>query len=90
MSIKQRILAALIAIDELGNVILGPVPGIPASGNPHYTISQRLAEMRADHRRVGCIGCAVLTWAQNKIFRIPGDHCTEAMTDFPPDLPSEG
>lgn len=90
MSLQTRVLAVLIAVDELGNAILGPSPGTPAAGNAHYTISQRLAEMRLEHRRVGCIGCAALTWIQNKIFRIPGDHCTEAMRGFPLDLPSEG
>ena len=90
MSAKTRILAVLIAIDELGNAILGPVPGDPAAGNPHYTISQSLAEMRSEGRRIGCVGCAILTWIQNKIFNISGDHCTNAMAGFPTDLPTDG
>lgn len=86
----SRALAILIAIDELGNAILGPAKGTPAAGNPHFTISQRLAEMRQDGRRVGCWGCTVLTWVQNKVFGISGDHCTEAMKGFPESLPSDG
>lgn len=92
MSFKTRVLAVLIALDELGNAVLGPVKGTPAAGNPHFTISQRLAEMRDEKRRVGCIGCRLLTWFF-KPFN-PGienyDHCTEAMLNFPLDLPSEG
>jgi hypothetical protein len=92
MSAKTRIIAILIAIDELGNAILGPVKGIPAAGNAHFTISQRLAEMRQQHRRVGCIGCAILTfifrWFNQNIKNY--DHCHEAMKDFPESLPTEG
>lgn len=88
--IKVRIIAILLALDELGNVILGPSKGTPCAGNPHYTISQRLAEMRTEGRRVGCVGCAILTWIQNKVFGDPGDHCTNAMAGFPDDLPTEG
>ncbi len=90
MSATSRLLAVLIAIDELGNAILGPSPYAPCAGNAHYTVSQRLSEMRSQGRRVGCIGCAILTWIQNKIFGISGDHCTNAMEDFPTDLPSDG
>lgn len=90
MSIKSRFVAILLVFDELGNAILGPAEGAPCAGNPHYTISQRLAELRKSGRRAGCIGCAVLNFFQNKIFRIPGDHCTGAMEGWPDDLPSEG
>jgi hypothetical protein len=90
IALKVRFLAILIAIDELGNAILGPVPDTPAAGNPHFTISQRLAEMRTEGRRVGCIGCAILTWIQNAVFGITGDHCTNAMAGFPQDLPTDG
>lgn len=89
-AVKARIVAILIAVDELGNAILGPSPGTPCAGNPHYTISQRLSEMRNENRRVGCIGCKILTWIQNRFFDISGDHCTIAMQGFPDDLPTEG
>ena len=90
--IRTRILAVLIAIDELLNAILGPVPGVPLAGNPHATVSQRLAEMRAEGRRVGCVGCRLLTL----VFRpfnpgVPNyDHCQQAMAGFPDSLPSDG
>lgn len=90
MSAKSRIVAVLIAIDELGNAILGPSPYAPCAGNAHYTISQRLAEMRNGGRRIGCIGCRILTFLQNKIFGIAGDHCTNALAGFPEELPSDG
>ena len=90
--LRSRVLAILIALDELTNAVLGPVKGTPAAGNPHYTVSQRLAEMRAEGRRVGCIGCRMLTL----VFRpfnpgIPNyDHCQQAMAGFPDSLPSDG
>lgn len=89
-ALKHRLIAVLLCLDELLNVLLGPSPGTAAAGNPHYTVSQRLAEMRDEKRRIGCVGCALLTWIQNKIFRITGDHCTAAMLGFPQDLPTEG
>lgn len=58
----------------------------PAAGNAHYTVSQTLAELRSNGSRTGCIGCKILTWVQNKIFRIPGDHCTQAMDGMPLDI----
>ena len=86
---EKRILDFLIAEDEALNALLGP-GSVPAAGNPHFTISQRLAEMREDGSKVGIEGCEILTWAQNNIFHVPGDHCTIAMNGFPPDLPTEG
>lgn len=90
MSLKSRFVAVLIAVDELGNAILGPSPYAPCAGNAHYTVSQRLAEMRDKGRRLGCIGCKILTWIQNRFFDISGDHCTNAMKDFPQNLPTDG
>lgn len=86
---EKRLLDFLIAEDEAANALIGP-GSVPAAGNPHFTISQRLAEMRTNGSPVGCEGCAVLTWAQNNIFHVSGDHCTIAMNGFPPDLPTEG
>ena len=88
--IKQRLYGEAIVLDEAGNVLLGTDPTIPAAGNPHYTISQRLAEMRERGSKVGCIGCKILTWIQNKIFRISGDHCTAALSGVQEDMPTGG
>ena len=79
----------LLWIDEGANVFLVALLGLffnipaPAEGNAHYTVSQVLSEMRKNGSKVGCIGCAILTWIQNKIFRISGDHCTQAMDGVP-------
>jgi hypothetical protein len=92
MSLKTRVLAILIAIDELGNAILGPTKGVPAAGNSHYTVSQRLAEMRQRGSRVGCIGCAILTWVFKPFNRgiKDYDHCRESLAGFPESLPTDG
>lgn len=81
-NIKKYILGILIAEDETGNALIG--------SNPHYTISQHLAMTRQRGSKIGCYGCKILTWLQNKIFRIPGDHCTNAIAGFPEDLPTDG
>ena len=77
--LKNFIHGTLITLDEEGNVILGTDSSIPQAGDPHCTISQRLAKMRQGGSTTGCVGCDILTWIQNKIFRIPGDHCTQAL-----------
>ena len=76
-------------LDEAINVA---VPGSkePDDQNPHNTISQRLAQMRANGSKSATIACAVLTWIANKIFRVKGDHCTNAVAGFPDDLPTNG
>lgn len=89
-NIKKRLLGIAIAEDEALNAAIGPDPNCPAAGNPHYTVSQRLAEMRERGSRIGCVGCKILTWIQDHIFDISGDHCKGAMQDFPQDLPSSG
>lgn len=86
---EKRILDFLIAEDEAVNALIGPGE-VPAAGNPHFTVSQRLAEMRTKGSEVGIEGCKILTYIQNNVFRVSGDHCTIAMNGFPPDLPTEG
>lgn len=88
--LKQVFLGEAIVLDEAGNVLLPPEKGIPDSGNPHNTISQRLAQMRNKGSRIGKMGCAALTWVQNSIFHLPGDHCTNALKGFPEKLPTDG
>ena len=89
--LKRVVLGEAIVLDEAGNVIIpeGKDP-VPDAGNPHNTISQRLAQMRNDGSKIGCVGCAALTWIQNKIFKVPGDHCTNALAGFPDKLPTDG
>lgn len=86
---EKRLLDFLIAEDEAVNALIGS-GSVPAAGNPHFTVSQRLAEMRSAGSKVGIEGCKILTWAQNNLFNVPGDHCTICMNGFPPDLPTEG
>lgn len=67
---------------------------VPALGCFRYICSEVWAEMRDLHLkdqpiwmyREGCVACQILTWIQNKIFRIPGDHCTESMQGVPTDI----
>lgn len=58
---------ALWADDSL-SVMLG--------GKPGDTISRRTARARDAGEKWAKVGCAILTWIQNKVFRAPGDHCT--------------
>jgi hypothetical protein len=89
--LRNLFMGTLIALDEEGNVILPSAKDdVPDAQNPHNTISQRLAQMRIRGSKVGCYGCAALTWIQNKIFRICGDHCTNALKGFPEKLPTDG
>ena len=67
---------------------------VPALGNPHYSCSEAWAEMRDLHLngqpiwmyKQGCVMCRVLTWVQNAILRIEGDHCSESMQGVPSDI----
>jgi hypothetical protein len=86
--IAQRAIGELLVADEGLNVALG-TGSVPGAGNPHFTVSQRLAEMRANGSKVGCIGCAILTWIQNRL-GWPGDHCTDAMKGMPENIPTDG
>jgi hypothetical protein len=88
--IKRVIIGEAICLDEAGNVIIPAVDPVPDAGNPHNTISQRLAQMRNKGSKVGCYGCKALTWISNKIFQVPGDHCTNALAGFPEKLPTDG
>jgi hypothetical protein len=89
--LKRIVIGEAICLDEAGNVLLPEeYKDVPDAGNPHNTISQRLAQMRANGSKIGCVGCKVLTWVQNKIFSIEGDHCTNALQGFPDKLPTDG
>jgi hypothetical protein len=90
-SIKTRLFGLAVAADEAANVVIGAdAQDVPAAGNPHFTVSQRVAQMRERGDKLGCWACSALTWIQNKIFRSPGDHCTQALEGFPDDLPTDG
>lgn len=78
----------LLWLDEGCNVLIVPafrkiVKLPPSAGNAHYTVSQTLAELRERKSAVGCLGCAILTLIQNKLFKKEGDHCTQAMEGMP-------
>lgn len=89
--IKRVVFGELVVLDEAGNVLIPSADGTNADQNAHYTISQRLAEMREAGSKVGCIGCKMLTkiwslWIKKR----PYDHCTDALTNFQQDLPTGG
>jgi hypothetical protein len=91
-NIKARFFGVAVAEDEALNAALGPDKKIPAAGNAHFTVSQRLAEMRQRGEKIGCIGCAILTFLF-KPFNLNVknyDHCQQAMSKFPEDLPTGG
>lgn len=93
-SIKSRIRPFLVVADEAGNVLIG-AGTVPAAGNPHYTISQRLAQLREKHSKVACILCSLLSLAQNllsltKICGTTNDHCADAMAGMPENIPTDG
>ena len=97
---EKRMVGVLEGLDEAGNGALGSIKGIPEAGNPHYTMSQRWAYERAAgasvvgnfNWRKACVICKLLTWAFKPFFwNVKNyDHCSEAIADFPTDLPSEG
>ena len=91
LGIRQRLVGTALVLDEEGNVLLGGNLTAPAGGNAHYTISQRLAEMRKNGSNVGCVGCKILTWIQNHWpFSVPGDHCDGALSGMPWSIDSVG
>lgn len=98
--LEKRVVGTLEGLDEMGNAILGSVDGIPAAGNPHYTMSQRWAyERQAGVKVVGkfgykkaCVICKMLTYMFKPFFwnQSDYDHCADAIKDFPPNLTAEG
>jgi hypothetical protein len=89
--IKTRIYGLAIVADEGLNVLIGKDKAdVPLAANPHATLSQRVAQMRAEGSKLGCWACTALT----KIFRAFGskttDHCADALKDFPQNLPTDG
>ena len=89
---EKIIVGVLEGLDETGNAALGQVAGIPAAGNPHYTLSQRWAYERAAGSKTACVICKILTILFKPFFwNTPKyDHCIDAIKDFPTNLPSEG
>jgi hypothetical protein len=87
-------------LDCGGNVVFGGLftifvrHHVPALGCFRYTCSEAWDQMRDLHLKgqpiwmyeQGCIACRALTWLQNNVFRIPGDHCTESMEGIPTDI----
>jgi hypothetical protein len=97
---EKQAIGVLEGLDETGNAMLGPVKEIPEAGNPHYTMSQRWAyERQAGPKKIGyrmwaraCIICKLLTWCFKRFYPNEAhyDHCTDAIKNFPANLPSEG
>ncbi len=100
--IRAYLMNILKWLDAGANVLVGGIFTIfvnhcvPALGNFHYTCSEAWAEMqeKADKGEPiwmyeeGCIACRMLTWMQNKIFKISGDHCVESMDGMPTNVDS--
>jgi hypothetical protein len=89
---EKQAVSVLEGLDETGNALLGTVRGIPAAGNPHYTLSQRWAYERQKGSKTACFICNILTLMFKPFYwNVKNyDHCQSAISDFPPDLPSEG
>ena len=92
---EDRVIGVLEALDEAGNVVLGPDKLIPLAGNPHATISQRLGQMLVmgtpEEKDVAEFCDKILTGIENKVFGIPTEsHCLDAIKDFPTSLPQAG
>ena len=90
--VEKRVVAILEGLDETGNAVLGPVKDIPEAGNPHYTCSQRWAYERLKGNTRACVICKLLTIMFRPFFWgvQDYDHCSDAIKDFPTNLPSEG
>lgn len=76
----------LVLIDEGVNVFVIPavtfvfrLPKVQAEGRASFTVSQWLGELRNKGSKFGCIGCKILTFIQNRVFRIDGDHCMQSL-----------
>lgn len=74
-------------LDEGANVVIIGLIGqfveipVPAEGNPHYTVSEVLAELRERGSKIGCVGCKILSL----MFRVK-DHCKDAMEGMPENI----
>ena len=92
LAILQYVFNFLKLLDVAGNVIIVGfikffVSMPPASGNPHYTMSEALAELRDAGSKPACVVCNILTWFfkwfvpsnQRKTY----DHCTSSMSGMP-------
>lgn len=88
--IKAIFWGELIVLDEAANVALGTDASVPAAGNPHFTVSERLAEMRERGSKFGCVACKVLTWIGQRFGSTSTDHCASAMQGMPEDIPENG
>lgn len=89
--VKKVLYGEAVILDEAVNVLIPSVDsGDSFDQNAHSTISMRLAKMKNNGSKIGLIGCKILTLIQNKIFRISGDHCTDALEGFPDVLPTNG
>jgi len=62
--VKRYIWNLLIAIDQLGNTILG--------GDPDETVSSRLAKLNRKGHKIGVIGCKLLD-------KIDKGHCEKSI-----------
>jgi hypothetical protein len=94
--LEQRAIGVLECVDEAGNVLLGPEAGIPAAGNPHFTISQRLGQMilygTPEEQALARDADAILTRIQVEVSKIPVEqsHCLDSLVGMPKELPSAG
>lgn len=81
--IRSILFGTLIVLDEEGNVLAGADPQAANAGNPHYTISARLDEMRSHGSKIAAWACVILTWISNRLGYPTKDHCADAMSGMP-------
>ena len=92
-SIGQYLMNILKLLDVAGNVlIVGFIKFFvvmpPASGNPHYTMSEALDELRNAGSKPACAVCKVLSVIFG-IGRPKGyDHCASSMEGMPNNITS--
>lgn len=94
-ALSTRLIRVLEALDEMGNAAIPGDTNIPAAGNPHYTISQRLGFMMlygtSKQKEFATAADLVLTYIENHVFGIKTDsHCLDAVKGMPKDLPDAG
>ena len=95
LSILKYLFNILKLIDVAANVLVCGaikifVPLPPGCGNPHYTCSEALDELRNAGSKTACVCCKILTFVFKWFNRgVAGyDHCKDSMRTMPYDITS--
>lgn len=94
-TLHQRVIRVLEALDEMVNAAIPGDDNIPAAGNPHFTVSQRLGEMilhgTPEQQEIASAADAILTFIENRVFAIKtNSHCLDSLKGMPESLPESG